>query len=127
MNAILRPREERVALEDIERPVTQQTRGRAHGPIVRLVSPSDLGQAIKPFVFLDHFEVDPSAAPMFGMHPHSGIATLTFLLAGRMQYEDAIGQAGVLEQGGVEWMRASGGAWHTGGITGTQRGRGLQL
>jgi len=78
-------------LEDIERPIAHLTRGNAHGPIVRLVSPSDLGEAIKPFVFLDRFEIDPSGAPMFGMHPHSGIATLTFLVQGSTSYEDTIG------------------------------------
>jgi redox-sensitive bicupin YhaK (pirin superfamily) len=111
----------------LDRPVALVTRGRAHGPIVRVVSPSDIGELIKPFVFLDRFEVDPTNAPMFGLHPHSGIATLTFLLEGQLAYEDTIGQAGVLEAGGLEWMRASGGAWHTGRMTGTQRGRGLQL
>jgi redox-sensitive bicupin YhaK (pirin superfamily) len=127
MNAVIHAPEERVVLEDIERPVTQRTRGRSHGPITRLVSPSDLGEAIKPFVFLDRFEVEPAAAPMFGMHPHSGIATLTLLLDGELEYEDTIGGKGVLPAGGVEWMRASGGAWHTGRMTGSRRGRGLQL
>lgn len=127
MNAVLRTREERLALEDIERPVTHLTRGREHGPIVRLVSPSDLGEAIKPFVFLDRFEIEPSQTPMFGLHPHSGIATLTLLLDGRLEYEDTIGGSGVLEAGGLEWMRASGGAWHTGRIIGDKAARGLQL
>jgi redox-sensitive bicupin YhaK (pirin superfamily) len=114
-------------LEDIERPIAHLTQGRAHGPIVRLVSPSDLGEAIKPFVFLDRFEIEPSGTPMFGMHPHSGIATLTFLVQGSTSYEDTIGRSGVLEAGGIEWMRASGGAWHTGGAVGHERVRGLQL
>jgi redox-sensitive bicupin YhaK (pirin superfamily) len=61
------------------------------------------------------------------MHPHSGIATLTFLVEGSTSYEDTIGQSGVLEAGGLEWMRASGGAWHTGGAVGTRPVRGLQL
>jgi hypothetical protein len=40
------------------RSVTYRTRGRAYGPIVRLMSPSDLGEVLKPFVFLDLFEAD---------------------------------------------------------------------
>ena len=35
------------------RRVTYRTRGNSHGPITRLVSPSDVGELIKPFVFLD--------------------------------------------------------------------------
>jgi hypothetical protein len=35
------------------REIVARTRGSSHGPITRLVSPSDLGHAVKPFVFLD--------------------------------------------------------------------------
>ena len=52
-------------------------------PITRLVSPSDIGEMIKPFVFLDHAEVAPRREPLFGIHPHSGIATLTMVLQRR--------------------------------------------
>jgi redox-sensitive bicupin YhaK (pirin superfamily) len=109
------------------RAIRQVTSGGGKGPIVRLVSPSDLGELIKPFVFLDAFDIEPGANPVSGIHPHSGIATLTLLLEGRLWFEDTIGKSGALEAGGVEWMRASGGAWHDGGIAGDSRGRGLQL
>ena len=72
--------------------------GGAAGPITRLVNPGDLGEILKLFVFLDliqrgpthgqrrfgmHlFETDPAAFGGFGMHPHSGIATLTLLIEG---------------------------------------------
>ncbi len=36
-----------------ERPIVLRTRGSRHGPITRLVSPSDIGELIKPFVFLE--------------------------------------------------------------------------
>jgi len=109
------------------RSITHLTRGRGEGPIIRLVSPSDLGELIKPFVFLDAFDIHPDAHPVSRIHPHSGIATLTLLLEGRLAFEDTIGKAGILEAGGLEWMRASGGAWHDGAIVGDARGRGLQL
>src|SRR6202049_3558242 len=48
--------------------------GRRHGPITRLVSPSDIGELIKPFVFLDHAEVAPRPEPLFWITPPSGIA-----------------------------------------------------
>ncbi|RYE88187.1 MAG: pirin family protein, partial [Myxococcales bacterium] len=35
-----------------------RTRGRRHGPITRLVSPGDVGELIKPFVFLDFFSME---------------------------------------------------------------------
>ena len=51
----------------------------------------------------------------FGWHPHSGIATLTYLWEGSVRYEDTTGAAGFLPAGGVEWFKAAGGAWHGGG------------
>src|SRR5262245_24998065 len=45
------------------RAVVHHTRGTRGGPITRLVSPSDIGQLIKPFVFLDLFDFDGARAP----------------------------------------------------------------
>lgn len=42
----------------VSRPITHRTRGAAgHGPITHLMSPSDKGQFLKPFVLLDIFDV----------------------------------------------------------------------
>ena len=109
------------------RAIVQRTRSHSHGPITRLVSPSDLGELIKPFVFLDYFDIDPKHMPAIGFHPHSGIATLTLVLEGQVSYEETSGTKGVIEPGGVEWMRAAGGVWHTGGVAGTARAMGYQL
>ncbi|MGH9723102.1 MAG: pirin family protein [Bryobacteraceae bacterium] len=109
------------------RRVVHRTRGQAHGPITRLVSPSDAGELIKPFVFLDYFDIDPKRTPAIGFHPHSGIATLTLVLEGQISYEDTSGTKGIIEPKGVEWMRAGGGVWHTGGAAGTARVKGYQL
>jgi len=78
-------------------------------------------------VFLDYFEADPARAPKFGFHPHSGIATLTLILTGQAFYKETTDREGVIETGGVEWMRASSGVWHTGGMYGNQRIKGFQL
>jgi len=109
------------------RAITYRTRGHSHGPITRLVSPSDVGQLIKPFVFLDYFDINPEHMPAIGFHPHSGIATLTLVLEGRISYEETSGTKGIIEAGGVEWMRAAGGVWHTGGAVGTAHAKGFQL
>ena len=109
------------------RRIVHRTRGDKHGPITRLVSPSDLGGLIKPFVFLDYFEVPARGAPLFGWHPHSGIATLTVVHEGATSYEETTGQKGVLATGGVEWMRAGHGVWHTGGSAGDAITKGFQL
>src|SRR5438132_7254241 len=103
------------------------TSGRRHGPVTRLVSPSDIGERIKPFVFLDHAEVAPRTEPLFGIHPHSGIATLTVVLRGGLAYEDTTGKKGSVPTGGLEWMKAGNGVWHDGGPTPGERLRVFQL
>jgi redox-sensitive bicupin YhaK (pirin superfamily) len=107
------------------RAIVLRTRGRRHGPITRLVSPSDIGELIKPFVFLDLFDISATGAPNFGWHPHSGIATLTVLHEGAIEYQETTGVKGVLPAGGVEWMRAGRGVWHTGAAL--QSAKGFQL
>jgi redox-sensitive bicupin YhaK (pirin superfamily) len=52
---------------------------------------------------------------LFGIHPHSGIATVTVVLSGAMWYEDTTGKKGQIQAGGIEWMRAGNGVWHDGG------------
>lgn len=116
------------AVDTPHRAIAYRTRGATHGPITRLMSPGDLGRVLKPFVFLDLVHFQPGAkGQVFGMHPHSGIATLTFMAEGDVRYEDSTGKAGVLLAGGVEWMQAGNGVWHTGAPVGDTPGRGFQL
>src|ERR1700674_1864092 len=109
--------------------IDRRTRGQSHGPITRLMSPSDFGHLLKPFVFLDLFDTQGKPNPFsgFGLHPHSGIATLTYVAEGSVRYDDTNGATGLLRAGGVEWMRAGGGVWHGGGAGEPGRTRGFQL
>jgi redox-sensitive bicupin YhaK (pirin superfamily) len=107
------------------RAIVFRTRGSRHGPITRLASPSDVGELIKPFVFLDLFDISAGIAPNFGWHPHSGIATLTLVHKGAIEYQETTGVKGILVEGGIEWMRAGRGVWHTGAAV--QQAKGFQL
>jgi redox-sensitive bicupin YhaK (pirin superfamily) len=109
------------------RRIVHRTHGQRQGPITRLMSPSDLGNVLKPFVFLDLFDTEAGSFSGFGLHPHSGIATLTYLLEGSVRYEDTTGATGILPQGAIEWFKAGRGAWHGGGAGDTGRSRGFQL
>jgi redox-sensitive bicupin YhaK (pirin superfamily) len=110
------------------RTIVHRTSGSTHGPITRLMSPGDLGELLKPFVFLDLFGFKPKGGQKgFGMHPHSGIATLTYMIEGGVAYEDTTGKSGVLPAGGVEWMRAGNGVWHDGAPASDATISGFQL
>jgi len=110
----------------LARAIVQRTRGRTHGPVTRLMSPSDFGEILKPFVFLDLF--DHEGPPFDGpLHPHSGIATLSYVAEGAVSYIDPDNVRGTLLAGGVEWMQAGRGMWHGGGLDKAGRTRGFQL
>lgn len=95
-----------------ERKIVLKTSGHRHGPITRLMSPGDIGQIIKPFIFLDYVEAPAGAGPNFGFHPHSGIATLTFPLSFDIQHETSSGQVDIVQRGGIEWVVTGKGIWH---------------
>jgi redox-sensitive bicupin YhaK (pirin superfamily) len=117
------------SIQQSVREILYRTRGTAGGPITRLMSPSDLGELIKPFVFLDLFDFDGRDAPMsmeHGWHPHSGIATVTVVFDGAIRFAETTGRSGVLPAGSVEWMRAGKGVWHTGAPE-PERVKGFQL
>ncbi|VWX62919.1 Pirin [Burkholderiales bacterium 8X] len=100
------------------RRIAYRTRGHGHGGITRLMSPSDLGESLKPFVFLDIFNMERPlldamrAGAGMSIHPHSGIATVTVLTEGQMKFDDPSSGTGTLSYGGLEWLRAGGGVWH---------------
>lgn len=109
------------------RAIRMRTRGRAMGPIVRLVSPGDLGDLLKPFVFLDLADIPPRAGGGFGWHPHSGIATLTIIHEGQNEYRETTGTHGGLRPGGIEWMASGRGVWHMASAVGSTNLKGFQV
>jgi len=116
------------AVAALQRAIVHHTKGSTHGPITRLMSPGDLGELLKPFIFLDIFSLNASRGKSnFGMHPHSGIATVTFMNKGEVAYEDTTGATGVLLAGGVEWMQAGNGVWHDATLANEASMQGFQL
>jgi redox-sensitive bicupin YhaK (pirin superfamily) len=114
-------------LSPTARRILYRTSGHTQGGITRLMSPGDLGELVKPFVFLDRFEFDGARFPDLPMHPHSGIATHTTLLDGSLAYADSTGKHGRLQPGSIEYMQAGGGVWHTGKPGDGEHVRGFQL
>ena len=69
---------------------------------------------LDPFLLLDNFESsDPDDyLAGFPWHPHRGIETVTYMLAGEVDHKDTIGNAGSIGPGDVQWMTAGGGIMH---------------
>ena len=70
---------------------------------------------LDPFLLLDVFESYQAEDYIGGFpsHPHRGFETVTYMLAGKMRHEDSIGTSGIIEAGGVQWMRAGSGIIHS--------------
>lgn len=70
---------------------------------------------LDPWLMLDEFGSDKAGDYIAGFppHPHRGFETITYMLAGRMEHQDNHGNRGVVETGGVQWMRAARGIIHS--------------
>ncbi len=68
-----------------------------------------------PFLLLDEIRSDDAADYIGGFpeHPHRGFETVTYMLEGRMRHRDHMGNEGVLNAGGVQWMSAGRGVLHS--------------
>jgi len=84
-----------------------------------------------PFLLLDDFRNDVPADYLKGFpwHPHRGIETITYVLAGTVDHADSIGNQGSISAGDVQWMTAGRGIIHQEMPKGDQTGRmhGFQL
>jgi len=84
-----------------------------------------------PFLLLDDFRNDKPADYQAGFpwHPHRGIETITYVLAGSVEHGDSMGNSGVIAAGDVQWMTAGSGIIHQEMPKGERDGRmhGFQL
>ena len=84
-----------------------------------------------PFLLLDDFRADDPADYLKGFpwHPHRGIETITYVLAGEVEHGDSMGNRGVITPGDVQWMTAGSGIVHQEMPRGDTQGRmyGFQL
>lgn len=84
-----------------------------------------------PFLLFDDFRGDDPDDYLAGFpwHPHRGIETITYVLAGEVEHGDSLGNRGTLGAGDVQWMTAGSGIMHQEMPRGDARGRmhGFQL
>ena len=100
------------------RPVTtiSQARPTMEGAGVRLHRAFGFGDTSKtdPFLMFDDFRGEDPRDYMRGFpwHPHRGIETITYVLAGSVEHGDSLGNHGVMGAGDVQWMTAGSGILH---------------
>ncbi|MCB1583956.1 MAG: pirin family protein, partial [Xanthomonadales bacterium] len=82
--------------------------------LTRIIGTHQLSE-LDPFLLLDHFGSDEASDYIGGFppHPHRGFETVTYMLKGKMRHQDSVGNNGVIEDGGVQWMTAGSGIIHS--------------
>ena len=117
------------------RPVREiiHTKATLEGAGVKLQRAFGFGQTKKfdPFLLLDDFRNDNPEDYLAGFpwHPHRGIETITYVLAGSVEHGDSLGNKGKMTAGDVQWMTAGSGILHQEMPKGDTKGRmhGFQL
>jgi len=96
--------------------------------LVRVIGHADV-KDFDPFLMLDAFDsVNPADyIKGFPWHPHRGIETVTYLVRGEIEHGDSLGNKGVIQDGGCQWMTAGGGIIHQEMPLAAPRMLGLQL
>ena len=81
--------------------------------LTRIIGQPDLPR-LDPFLMLDFFGSDNPGEYIAGFppHPHRGFQTVTYMLAGKMRHKDSVGNEGVIDAGGIQWMNAGRGIIH---------------
>lgn len=71
-------------------------------------------QRLDPFLMLDEFGSEQAQDYIAGFpkHPHRGFQTVTYMLNGKMGHKDSVGNEGLIEDGGLQWMNAGKGIIH---------------
>jgi redox-sensitive bicupin YhaK (pirin superfamily) len=69
---------------------------------------------LDPFLLLDDFHSSNPKHYLAGFpwHPHRGIETITYVLQGRVEHSDSMGNSGIISPGDVQWMTAGSGIIH---------------
>jgi quercetin 2,3-dioxygenase len=117
------------------RPVTRiiQSKPTLEGAGVKLRRAFGFGETSEfdPFLLLDDFRNDRPEDYLAGFpwHPHRGIETITYVLAGEVEHGDSLGNRGKMGPGDVQWMTAGSGILHQEMPKGDAQGRmhGFQL
>lgn len=96
--------------------------------LVRVVGHNDV-KDFDPFLLLDAFDSTKPADYIKGFpwHPHRGIETVTYLIHGRIDHGDSLGNSGSILDGDCQWMTAGGGIIHQEMPQPSERLLGLQL
>ena len=99
---------------EIERIITGQHTSDGAGVKLTRILGHNTQELTDPFLMLDFFGSDNPDDFMAGFpsHPHRGIETVTYMLDGKVEHSDSMGNRGVISKGDIQWMTAGSGIIH---------------
>jgi len=104
-----------IQLRNIEEVLTARSTSDGDGvQLKRVFGGGDLSR-FDPFLMLDEFGSDKPGDYIGGFpsHPHRGFETVSYMLEGKMEHRDHMGNVGQLGPGDVQWMKAGSGVIHS--------------
>ena len=101
-------------IRKIERIIKGQLTSDGAGVKLTRILSHNTQDLLDPFLMLDFFGSDNPNDFMAGFpfHPHRGMETVTYMLEGKVEHEDSIGNKGISGKGDIQWMTAGSGIIH---------------
>jgi redox-sensitive bicupin YhaK (pirin superfamily) len=115
---------------DLDLVVVPRVRDIGDGFLVRRALPHGKRQMVGPFIFFDHFgpvRHGPGQGMDVRPHPHIGLATVTYLFAGRIMHRDSLGSVQPITAGAMNLMTAGRGIAHSERTPDEERARGQAM
>jgi redox-sensitive bicupin YhaK (pirin superfamily) len=111
----IRPSEQVARSRGVEQLVLGKATSDGAGVKLTRVLTQPLQRRLDPFLMLDALYSDQPGDYIGGFpdHPHRGFEAITYMIAGRMRHRDSVGNEGLLESGGLQWMTAGRGVIHS--------------
>lgn len=85
------------------------------GVRIKRIAPAGSYSLLDPFLMLDEIRSDNAGdySAGFPSHPHRGFETVTYMRQGTLEHQDHMGNVGVIQSGGAQWMTAGRGVIHS--------------
>ncbi|WP_394831009.1 pirin family protein [Pendulispora rubella] len=115
--------------KEVERIITGRVRDIGDFDVRRIL-PYVQRRHIGPYVFVDHMgpaQFEPGRGMDVRPHPHIGLATMTYLLEGRIRHRDSLGSDQEITPGAINWMTAGRGIVHSERTPAAMRNGGMRL
>jgi len=104
-----------IQLGDRDRVISAHPTQDGDGVRIKRIAGPHLNTLLDPFLLIDEIRSEDSTDYVGGFpaHPHRGFQTLTYMISGGFKHRDSMGNEGIINSGGLQWMSAASGVIHS--------------